>query len=168
MPTQKCKITLGRSHCAANQSAFGHCAACGNSGRHAHLVAADGRGHRMLRVPGITCPVKKKVNSALYRESSARIDYMCVAPARKGFQFCHGSCGSTSSPLWVRSDRLTKRACKSSLFQVRGPSGRPRRRCTVPSRELQDGAEFHRSGPVSSVTVVFNEPRILIQSILDL
>ena len=42
-------------------------------------------------------PSKKKVNSALYRESSARIDYMCVAPTRKGFQFCHGSCGSTSS-----------------------------------------------------------------------
>ncbi len=53
----------------------------------------------------------KKVNSTLYRESSARIDYMCVAPSRKGFQFCHGSCGSTSSLLWVRSDRLTKRAC---------------------------------------------------------
>jgi hypothetical protein len=54
---------------------------------------------------------KKKVNNTLYRESSARIDYMCVAPSRKGFQFCHGSCGSTSSLRWVRSDRLRKRAC---------------------------------------------------------
>jgi len=64
-------------------------------------------------------PSKKKVNSALYRESSARIDYMCVAPARKGFQFCHGSCGSTSSPLWVRSDRLTKRACNGRSMPAR-------------------------------------------------